>query len=73
MKKFEIEVSRSYTTTIEVWMDDDLTTSDVKRIVTYDGLEEGEEKMYDEIWDILSEKELEQMDTDMVECKVKKL
>lgn len=73
MKKFEIEVSRSYTTTIEVWMDGNLTTSDVKRIVTYDGLEEGEEDVYNEIWDILSEKELEQMDTDMVECKVKKL
>ena len=30
-----------------------------------------EEDIFDEIWDIIAEKELEQMDTDLLEIKVK--
>ena len=58
MKTFEIEVVRTYTTTIEVELPD-LTSG------TY------EENISDEIWAIIWEKELEQMDTDLLEIKVK--
>ena len=34
---------------------------------------EGNEYLYDEIWDIIGEKELEQMDTDMLNVKAKEL
>tara|TARA_R110000744_G_scaffold23834_1_gene60271 strand:+ start:243 stop:431 length:189 start_codon:yes stop_codon:yes gene_type:complete len=60
MKTFEIEVVRTYTTTIEVELPD-LTSG------TY------EENISDEIWAIIWEKELEQMDTDLLEIKVKEL
>ena len=60
MKTFEIEVVRTYTTTIEVELPD-LTSG------TY------EENISDEIWAIIWEKELEQMDTDMKSINVKEL
>ena len=72
MKTFEIEVVRTYTTTIEVALPDNLTPSDVERITNYE-LEdiEGYEHLYDEIWDTLGEAELQQCDTDMVSVKAK--
>ena len=74
MKLFEIEVVRTYTTTIEVALPDELTPSDVERITNYE-LEdiEGYEHLYDEIWDILGEAELEQCETEMLSVKAKKL
>ena len=74
MKLFEIEVVRTYTTTIEVALPDELTPSDVERITNYE-LEdiEGYQHLYDEIWDTLGEAELEQCDTSMLSVKAKKL
>ena len=74
MKLFEIEVVRTYTTTIEVALPDELSPSDVERITNYE-LEdiEGYEHLYDEIWDTLGEAELEQCDTEMLTVKAKKL
>ena len=71
MKTFEIEVVRTYTTTIEVEVPDNLTASDVERITTYNDVSEKEEDIYDEIWDQIGEKELEQMNTDMLTVKAK--
>lgn len=73
MKTFEIEVVRTYTTTIEVETADHLMASDIKRITMYNNVLEEEEDIYDEIWDTLGEAELEQMDTDMQSVKVKEL
>jgi len=82
MKKFEIEVVRTYTTTFGVELpDDNLTPSQIKRIVNGDFRaskidltpETYEEDIFDEIWDIIAEKELEQMDTDMLTCNAKEL
>ena len=74
MKLFEIEVVRTYTTTIEVALHDELTPSDVERITNYE-LEdiEGYQHLYDEIWDTLGEAELEQCDTSMLSVKAKEL
>ena len=76
MKTFEIEVVRTYTTTIEVALPDELTPSAVERITNYE-LEGDEylkyEYLYDEIWDTLGEAELEQCDTEMLSVKAKKL
>ena len=80
MKTFEIEVVRTYTTTIEVEVPDNLMASDLERIAISsvgpfgkDDVSEKEEDIYDEIWDQIGEKELEQMDTDLLEIKVKEL
>ena len=73
MKTFEIEVVRTYTTTIEVETADHLMASDIKRITMYNNVLEEEEDIYDEIWDTLGEAELEQMDTDMQSVKVKEI
>ena len=74
MKTFEIEVVRTYTTTIEVALPDELTPSAVERITNYE-LEGDEylkyEYLYDEIWDTLGEAELEQCDTEMLSVKAK--
>ena len=64
---------RTYTTTIEVEVPDNLTASDVERITTYNDVLEEEEDIYDEIWDQIGEKELEQMNTDMLTVKAKEL
>jgi len=72
MKTFEIQVVRTYTTTIEVALPDELTPSDVERITNYELCDlEGYEHLYDEVWDVLGEAELEQCDTDMVSVKAK--
>ena len=73
MKLFEIEVVRTYTTTIEVETADHLMASDIKRITMYNNVLEEEEDIYDEIWDTLGEAELEQCDTDMLSVKAKEL
>ena len=73
MKTFEIQVVRTYTTTIEVETADHLMASDIKRITMYNNVLEEEEDIYDEIWEIMGEAELEQMDTDMQSVKVKEL
>jgi len=74
MKTFEIEVVRTYTTTIEVETADNLTARDVERITNYDlyDLEE-HEYLYDEIWDVMGEAELEQMDVEMLTVNAKEL
>jgi hypothetical protein len=72
MKLFEIEVVRTYTTTIEVELPDNLTTDEVERITNYDLCDlGGYAHLYDEIWDILGEAELEQCDTDMLTVNAK--
>ena len=73
MKLFEIEVVRTYTTTIEVEALDHLMASDIKRITMYNNVLEEEEDIYDEIWDILGEAELEQCDTEMLSVNAKEL
>ena len=79
MKKFEIEVVRTYTTTIEVALaPDHLTPSAVKRITQGNDLGQSgnittEERLYHEIWDKMGEAEMEQMDTDMKSIEVKEL
>ena len=73
MKTFEIEVVRTYTTTIEVETADHLMASDIKRITMYNNVLEEEEDIYDEIWEQIGEKELEQMDVGLESVKVKEL
>ena len=73
MKLFEIEVVRTYTTTIEVETADHLTASDVERITMYNNVIEEEEDIYDEIWDTLGEAEREQCETETLSVKAKEL
>ena len=79
MKTFEIEVVRTYTTTIEVALPDNLSPSTVERItlgntVEWDTKHESfENDLYHEIWDTLGEAELEQCDTEILSVKAKKL
>ena len=69
MKTFEIEVVRTYTTTIEVALPDELTPSSVERITLGNTVEWNtkdelfEDYLYHEIWDTLGEAELEQCNT----------
>ena len=72
MKLFEIEVVRTYTTTIEVALPDELKTSTVERITLGDTTAfPFENDLYHEIWDTLGEAELEQCDTDILSVKAK--
>ena len=72
MKLFEIEVVRTYTTTIEVALPDELTTSAVERIIEFPRtIGTFENDLYHEIWGILGEAELEQCDTEMLSVKAK--
>ena len=77
MKTFQIEVVRTYTTTIEVALPDELTTSAVERITIGDTVPRTirafENDLYHEIWDTLGEAELEQCDTEILTVKAKKL
>ena len=85
MKTFEIEVVRTYTTTIEVALPDNLTPSSVERItrgntVKWDFEDDlyhtkgksFEDDLYHEIWDTLGEAELEQCDTEILTVKATK-
>ena len=70
MKTFEIEVVRTYTTTIEVELPHNLTASYVERIIKFPrNIGTFENDLYHEIWDTLGEAELEQCDTDMLSVK----
>ena len=79
MKLFEIEVVRTYTTTVEVALPDEMTTSAVERITLGDTVEcdsalwDFEDELYHEIWDTLGEAELEQCDTEILSVNAKKL
>jgi len=76
MKKFEIEMVRTYTTTIEVELPDNLTESDVETItlgnIPYEEFIKIQD-IYGNIWDKMGEAEMEQMDTDMKSINVKEL
>jgi hypothetical protein len=78
MKTFKIEVVRTYTTTIEVEVPDNLSPSDAERITLGDDLgrfytKELESDLYHEIWEQIGEQELQQMDTDLLSVKAKEL
>ena len=77
MTIFEIEVVRTYTTTIEVALPDELKTSAVERITIGDTIPRTirafENDLYHEIWDTLGEAELEQCNTEILSVKAKKL
>ena len=79
MKTFEIEVVRTYTTTIEVALPDNLSPSGVERITLGNTVESDtkdelfEDYLYHEIWDTLGEAELEQCNTEILTVKAKKL
>ena len=73
MKKFEIEVVRTYTTYIEVEVLDHLMAADVERIAMYNNVLEEEEDLYEEIWEAMAEKELEQMNSELETVNVKEL
>ena len=74
MKTYEIEVVRTYTTTVEVALPDELTPSTVERITLGDTEPfPFENDLYHEIWDTLGEAELEQCDTSMLSVKAKEL
>ena len=73
MKTFEIEVVRTYTTTIQIELPENLTPEDVRTITRGEMPYEEWFKIkdtYSDIWDKLGEAELEQMDTEMQTCKV---
>tara|TARA_R110002049_G_C8897875_1_gene541317 strand:- start:258 stop:548 length:291 start_codon:yes stop_codon:yes gene_type:complete len=78
MKNFEMEVVRTYTTTIEVALPDDLSPYDVERITLGNTVEwdtkgkSFEDDLYHEIWDTLGEAELEQCDTEILSVKTTK-
>ena len=75
MKTFEIEVVRTYTTTIQVELPDNLTASDVRTItrgeVPYKEWLKIQDEAYHEIWDKLGEAELEQCNTKILSVKAK--
>ena len=67
---------RTYTTTIEVELPDNLTESDVETItlgnIPYEEFIKIQD-IYGNIWDKMGEAEMEQMDTDMKSINVKEL
>ena len=73
MKLFEIEVVRTYTTTIEIALPDELIPPSVERITFGDivprTIRTFENDVYHEIWDTLGEAELEQCNTEIVSVK----
>lgn len=70
MKTFEIEVVRRYTTTIEVEVPDYTTEEDVADALYAGGYND---RLYEEIWDVLGEAELQQCNTDLIDHKIKEL
>jgi len=73
MKTFEIEIVRTYTTTIEIELHDKYYPSYVEEI-TLGNMPYEEwlsiQDIYSDIWDKLGEAELDQMDVDMKSIKV---
>ena len=77
MKLFEIEVVRTYTTTIEVALPDNMTPSALERITLGNDLGQSgnlkrEENLYHDIWDTLGEAALAQCDTEILSVKATK-
>lgn len=76
MKTFEIEVVRTYTTTIEVELPDHLHKNHVEYItrgeMDYESFLKIQD-IYSEIWDKIGEAELEQMDVEMLSVKAKEI
>ena len=70
MKTFEIQVVRTYTTTIEVEVPDTATEDEVANALYYRG---DDDLLREEIWGALSEAELEQCNTDLIDHKIKEL
>ena len=70
MKTFEIEVVRTYTTTIEVEAPDTITEDEV-----IDTLYAGtyNDRLFEEIWEQIAEQELQQCDTELIDHKIKEL
>ena len=73
MKTFEIEVVRTYTTTIEVEVPDNLSPFDAEVITTDSRTTSPHSDLHDEIWEQIGEQELQQMDTDLLSVKAKEL
>ena len=70
MKTFEIEVVRTYTTTIEVEVPDTTTEEEVTNALYAGG---NNDLLYEEIWDSIAYQELQQCDTDLIDHKIKEV
>ena len=70
MKTFEIEVVRTYTTTIEVEVPDTTTEEEVTNALYAGG---DNDLLYEEIWDSIAYQELQQCDTDLIDHKIKEV
>ena len=70
MKTFEIEVVRTYTTTIEVKAPDNTTEDEVVDTL-YTGTYN--DRLFEEIWEQIAEQELQQCDTELIDHKIKEL
>ena len=73
MKTFQIEVVRTYTTTIEVEVPDNLSAFDAEVITTDRRTTSPHSDLHDEIWEQIGEQELQQMDTDLLSVKAKEV
>lgn len=74
MKTFEIEVVRTYTTTVEVELPDNFTKEQITQCVTgnFEWNKHRElHEPYDMVWDEIANGELEQCDTELIDYKVK--
>ena len=74
MKTFEIQVVRSYTTTVEVELPDNFTEEQITQCVTgnFEWNKHRElHEPYDMVWDEIANGELEQCDTELIDYKVK--
>ena len=67
MKTFEIEVVRTYTTTIEVEVPDTTTEEEVTNALY--GLGD-DDVLWEKIWDSIGYEELQQCDTDLIDHKI---
>ena len=66
MKTFEIQVVRSYTTTVEIETFDNIDKQDINNIMsTRQHLTRNEMHFYDEIWDSINEEELQQCNSEV--------
>ena len=73
MKTFEIEVVRTYTTTVEVELPDNFTEEQITQCVTgnFEWNKHRElHEPYDMVWDEIANGELEQCDTELIDYKV---
>ena len=70
MKTFEIEVVRTYTTTIEVEVPDTTTKEEVTNALYGLGKDD---LLWEQIWDSIAYQELQQCDTDLIDHKIKEV